>query len=163
MVVMEPIGHVRNARKDLSDDDWGAVLSRIELVDALNEDSLLGLEAFSHAEVLFHFDRVQEANVVRGARHPRGNKSWPLVGIFAQRGKDRPNRLGSTIVEIVGRQGRSLEVRGLDAIDGTPVLDIKPVMAEFLPRSPLRQPAWSRELMREYWAAATIDGASENT
>ena len=154
MIVMEPIGQVRSARKDLSDDDWGAVTARIELLESFPADCLLGLEEFSHAEVLFHFDRVREAAVVRGARHPRGNQSWPLVGIFAQRGKDRPNRLGSTVVEILGREGRSLLVRGLDAIDGTPVLDIKPVMAEFLPRSALRQPAWSHELMREYWAVA---------
>ncbi len=154
MIAIEPIGHVRSTRRDLSDDDWGAVTARIELLESFPVECLLGLEEFSHAEVLFHFDRVQEAAIVRGARHPRGNRSWPLVGIFAQRGKDRPNRLGSTMVEIVGREGRNLEVRGLDAIDGTPVLDIKPVMAEFLPRSALRQPAWSRELMREYWDAA---------
>jgi tRNA (Thr-GGU) A37 N-methylase len=73
------------------------------------------------------------------------------VGIFAQRGKGRPNRLGATIVEIVNRAGRVLTVTGLDAIDGTPVLDIKPVMAEFLPRNPVRQPKWSHELMRSYW------------
>ena len=154
MIAIEPIGYVRSSRRDLSDDDWGAVIASIELLESFPAECLLGVEEFSHAEVLFHFDRVQEAVIVRGARHPRGNKSWPLVGIFAQRGKDRPNRLGSTIVEIVGREGRSLTVRGLDAIDGTPVLDIKPVMAEFLPRSALRQPAWSHELMREYWAVA---------
>lgn len=153
MIAIEPIGHVRSTRRDLSDDDWGAVTASIELLESFPTECLLGLEEFSHAEVLFHFDRVQEAAIVHGARHPRSNKSWPLVGIFAQRGKDRPNRLGSTIVEVIGREGRSLTVRGLDAIDGTPVLDIKPVMAEFLPRSALRQPAWSRELMREYWDA----------
>ena len=110
MIVMEPIGEVRNTHKDLSDDDWGAVASRIELLPSFAEDCLLGLEEFSHAEVLFHFDRVQDAAIVRGARHPRGNKSWPPVGIFAQRGKDRPNRLGSTMVEILGREGRSLRM-----------------------------------------------------
>jgi len=73
------------------------------------------------------------------------------VGIFAQRAKDRPNRLGSTVVEILKRDGRVLTVAGLDAVDGTPVLDIKPVMVEFLPRTTLRQPAWSHELMRAYW------------
>jgi len=73
------------------------------------------------------------------------------VGIFAQRGKDRPNRLGTTIAEIKGREGRVLTVAGLDAVDGTPVLDIKPLMVEFLPRGSVRQPPWSRELMRDYW------------
>ena len=73
-----------------------------------------------------------------GARHPRNRRDGPLVGILAQRGKNRPNRLGLTTC-------------GIDAIDGTPVLDIKPVMAEFLPRGDVRQPDWSRELMSGYW------------
>jgi tRNA-Thr(GGU) m(6)t(6)A37 methyltransferase TsaA len=152
-IVMEPVGVVRSARDAVRDDDWGAVVARIELADGYEAESLQGLEDFSHAEVLFHFDRVPEAKIVAGARHPRGNAAWPRVGIFAQRGKDRPNRIGSTIVEILGREGRTLVVRGLDAIDGTPVLDVKPVMAEFLPRSPVRQPAWSQELMRAYWTS----------
>jgi tRNA (Thr-GGU) A37 N-methylase len=74
------------------------------------------------------------------------------VGILAQRGKNRPNRIGLTTCEIVGRNEASLRVRGLDAIDGTPVLDIKPVMREFLPRGEVRQPEWATELMRGYWA-----------
>jgi tRNA (adenine37-N6)-methyltransferase len=151
MITLEPIGHVRSSRSDLSDDNWGSVTAQIELDDSLPAESLAGIEAFSHAEVVYHFDRVSDSEVERGARHPRGNRAWPKVGIFAQRGKGRPNRLGVTIVEIVGREGRVLTVTGLDAIDGTPVLDIKPVMAEFLPRTPVRQPAWSHELMRNYW------------
>src|SRR5262249_1047166 len=102
-------------------------------------------------EVVYFFDRVPDAEVERGARHPRGNAAWPKVGIFAQRGKGRPNRLGVTVVEVVSREGRTLTVSGLDAIDGTPVLDIKPVLAEFLRRTAGRQQEWSRELMRNYW------------
>jgi tRNA (adenine37-N6)-methyltransferase len=151
MPMLEPIAYVRSARRALEDDNWGAVVARIELLESYDAECLLGLEEFSHAEVLFHFDRVAEDAIVRGARHPRGNRNWPRVGIFAQRGKDRPNRLGSTIVEILGRDGRALEVRGLDAVDGTPVLDIKPVMAEFLPRGVVRQPVWATELMKNYW------------
>lgn len=151
MPQLEPIAYVRSPRAALEDDHWGAVTATIELVESYPPDCLLGLEEFSHAEVLFHFHRVAESAIVRGARHPRGNTQWPKVGIFAQRGKDRPNRLGSTVVEILGRDGRALQVRGLDAVDGTPVLDLKPVMAEFLPRGALRQPAWATELMRQYW------------
>ena len=84
-------------------------------------------------------------------RHPRGNRDWPEVGIFAQRNKDRPNHLGLTIVNVIKHDGRSLFVKGLDAINGTPVLDIKPVLAEFLPHEPIRQPDWSHELMKDYW------------
>ena len=151
MITREPIGHVRSSRSDLSDDNWGGVTARIEPDESLPAESLAGIEAFSHAEVVYHFDRVSDSEVERGARHPRGNTAWPKVGIFAQRRKGRPNRPGATIVEIVGRAGRVLTVTGPDAIDGTPVLDIKPVMAELLPRTPVRQPAWSHELMRNYW------------
>jgi tRNA (Thr-GGU) A37 N-methylase len=73
------------------------------------------------------------------------------VGIFAQRGKTRPNRIGSTICRIVGVEGRTLVVAELDAIHGTPVIDIKPVMQEFLPREPVRQPEWAHQLMKNYW------------
>ena len=148
---MEPIGHVRASRVDAEDDDWVGIESSIVLVDAIGPDALDGIEEFSHAEILFHFDRVDEAKIARGARHPRNNPAWPKVGIFAQRGKNRPNRIGSTIVRVVRRDGRRLIVAELDAIDGTPVLDVKPVLAEFLPREAVRQPAWSREIMERYW------------
>ncbi len=151
MITLQPIGFVRSSRTDVADDFWGGSRSAIELCEELPEDSLDGVDEFSHAEILYAFDRVPEAKVVAGARHPRNNPDWPRVGIFAQRAKARPNRLGATIVRIVGRQGRRLLVEGLDAVDGTPVVDIKPVMVEFLPREPIRQPEWSRELMRDYW------------
>jgi tRNA-Thr(GGU) m(6)t(6)A37 methyltransferase TsaA len=151
VITLTPIGYVRSARRDLLDDDWDRVAASVELTDEYAVESLDGLEQFSHAEIVFHFDRVEPAAIERGARHPRGNRDWPRVGIFAQRAKDRPNRLGVTIVGIVGRTGRVLRVTGLDAMDGTPVLDIKPVMTEFLPRGEVRQPTWSRELMKAYW------------
>jgi tRNA-Thr(GGU) m(6)t(6)A37 methyltransferase TsaA len=128
------------------------VVASIDLADGYPEAALDGLEAFSHVEVIFHFNQVAASAIVTGARHPRGNQAWPRVGIFSQRGKDRPNRIGTTIAELVERSGRTLRVRGLDAVDGTPVIDLKPVMAEFLPRHPVRQPAWSTALMRDYWA-----------
>ena len=73
------------------------------------------------------------------------------MGIFAQRGKNRPNRLGTTTCRLLQVDGTKLNVAGLDAIDGTPVLDIKPVMKEFLPRGALAQPEWATELMASYW------------
>jgi tRNA-Thr(GGU) m(6)t(6)A37 methyltransferase TsaA len=151
MFTLQAIGVVRCDRSEAIDDHWDQVTARIELSADFSPDALLGLAEFSHAEVIFCFDRVDEAAIERAARHPRGNQAWPRVGIFAQRAKDRPNRLGLTTVEIVRVEERTLVVRGLDAIDGTPVLDIKPVMQEFLPRTEVRQPAWSRELMRDYW------------
>jgi len=82
---------------------------------------------------------------------PRGNPAWPAVGIFAQRAKDRPNRIGLATCELIDVDGTVLRVRGLDAIDGTPVIDIKPYMVEFAPRGPSRQPPWSHELMATYY------------
>jgi tRNA-Thr(GGU) m(6)t(6)A37 methyltransferase TsaA len=148
---IEAIGHVETARTTATDDDWGAVESCIVLDDRFPADALDGLESFSHAEVLFFFDRVDPQKVVTGARHPRNNPDWPAVGIFAQRGKNRPNRIGSTIVQVDRVEGRRLHVLELDAINGTPVLDIKPVLREFLPRREVEQPEWSTELMQRYW------------
>ena len=147
---MTPVGFVRGGRAVVEDDAWGSVTARIEL-DGFDADALLALEGFSHVEVLFVFDRVDPDAVCRGARHPRGRADWPLVGIFAQRAKDRPNRIGSTVCELVRVEGAAIEVRGLDAVDGTPVLDLKPFLPGFAPRGAIRQPAWAQELMHGYW------------
>jgi tRNA-Thr(GGU) m(6)t(6)A37 methyltransferase TsaA len=151
-IVLTPVGHVRGGRGEAIDDDWGASRARIEL-DAriFSPEALAGLQDFSHVEVIFAFDRVPEEKVEFGARRPRGREDWPLVGIFAQRGKNRPNRLGLCACRIIGIDGLALEVEGLDAIDGTPVIDIKPVMTGFLPRGEIREPGWAREIMAAYW------------
>ena len=146
-----PIGYVRGGRSSPEDDNWGQERAAIEIVDALPPEALAGLDAFSHAEIIFQFHLVPDAKIETGARRPRGNPDWPMVGIFAQRGKNRPNRIGVTVCRMISVTGRRIEVEGLDAIDGTPVLDIKPVMVEFLPRGEIRQPDWSSELMKEYW------------
>jgi len=151
MITVNPIGVVRNVRQTPEDDDWGKVASEIILTGELPEESLSEIETFSHIEVIYFFHLVDEQKIETGARHPRNNSQWPKVGIFAQRGKNRPNRLGATIVRLVRREGRTLLVAGLDAIDGTPVLDIKPVMREFLPHDEITQPDWATELMQNYW------------
>lgn len=145
------VGFVRSPRKDLSDDFWGAVEAEIVLDEAFGPEALFGLADFSHVEILFLMHRVDAAKVETGARHPRERADWPLVGIFGQRGKARPNRIGLTRATIVAVEGRVLRVRGLDAIDGTPVLDIKPWMDEFAPIGATRQPSWASELMRDYF------------
>jgi tRNA-Thr(GGU) m(6)t(6)A37 methyltransferase TsaA len=151
-VELRPIGVVRCARAEAIDDDWGDVEAVVALdADRFGPDVVAGLDAFSHVEVVFLFHGVDEGGVTLGARHPRGNPDWPQVGILAQRAKNRPNRLGTTTCELLGVDGLELRVRGLDAIDGTPVLDVKPYLAEFAPRTPSRQPAWATALMAGYW------------
>jgi len=151
MISLSPIGTVKNSRQIVEDDHWGGIVSIIELDSSFTEEALFQIENFSHTEIIFHFHLVEDVKIETGARHPRNNKDLPKVGIFAQRGKNRPNRLGATIVKIIKREETQLFVQGLDAIDGTPVLDIKPVMKEFLPREEVTQPDWATELMKKYW------------
>ena len=152
VVEMEPIGTVRSGRREASDDDWDTVKASIGLDERrFGPEALLGLETFSHVEIIYLFDRVGADQVEMGARRPRGNQAWPEVGIFAQRARGRPNRIGTTICQVLAVDGLNVSVRGLDAIDGTPVLDIKPWMPEFGPRGAIRRPAWSQELMAGYW------------
>ncbi len=151
-LTVQPIGHVRSSRSDAQDDEWDIVTSSIELdASALEPSATLGLETFSHIEVVYLFHLVDEATACRGARRPRSRTDWPLTGILAQRAKDRPNRIGVTSCRLDRVDGLVLDVTGLDAIDGTPVLDIKPVMSGFAPRGEVREPAWARELMDHYW------------
>jgi tRNA (Thr-GGU) A37 N-methylase len=147
------IGWVHSSRTDTVDDDWDNEVAFIELDGSVfAPDAVIGLSDFSHVEVVYLFDQVATDEVQTGARHPRGNKRWPQVGILAQRAKMRPNRIGVTACRLRGVDGLRIQVSGLDAIDGTPVLDVKPVMKEFLPRGEVDQPSWASELMTGYWS-----------
>jgi len=150
---MRPIGVVRAPRTEVIDDLWGGVISTIEIdPEQFSEEITEGLGAFSHLEVVFLMDRVEPQKIQTGARHPRGNPDWPVVGIFAQRAKWRPNRIGVSRCRLLQVEGLTLTVEGLDAIDNTPVLDIKPWLEEFGPRGEVRQPEWSHELMEDYYS-----------
>jgi len=152
LVTLHPIGVVRSARAEAIDDRWDEVAASIALdPNRFSPDALLGLDAFSHIEVIYYFHGAAAQREELGARRPRGRQDWPLVGIFAQRGKNRPNRLGVTTCRLLAVEGLSLRVKGLDAIEGSPVLDIKPYMSGFAPRGPLREPPWAKELMAGYW------------
>jgi len=150
-IELKPIAFVKNDRQIAEDDDWGSVISEVTLIDELSEESLKEIETFSHLEILFFFHKINHEEIVYDSRYPRSNTNWPKVGIFAQRGRLRPNRIGLCSVELIERKGKTIFVKGLDAINGTPVLDIKPVMKEFLPKGTIEQPDWSKELMKKYW------------
>lgn len=150
-LVLTPVGTARNSRRDPADTDhWGCVVSTITIDDRFPADCLRGLGDFSHVEVLFIFDQTQERTDYH-ARPARGRSDLPAVGVFADRGPRRPNRVGATICRVLSAEDRRLTVRGLDAVDGTPVIDIKPVMTQFLPTE-VHQPAWVDALMAEYFA-----------
>jgi len=143
--VFSPVGVVRNAVKESQMFGWETVESRIvvrrELADALD-----GIEDYSHVIVLFWIDRVPEEE--RGATriHPMGDPTLPLLGVLATRTQLRPNPIGMSIVPLLGRKGNELRVRGLDAIDGTPVLDIKPYIPHYDSVPQATMPAWASEV-----------------
>ena len=149
-IILNPVAVVKNSRNDLSDDYWGSITSEIQLLPHVPADAFNGIDEFSHLEIIFYFNQADKSKAVYKF-HPRGNVNWPEVGIYAQRKRDRPNSIGLTIVELIKREGNKIWVKYLDAIDGTPILDIKPVMKEFLPSGEIKQPQWSKELMENYW------------
>lgn len=154
-----PVGMVTSGRLHPQQNGrWGGVVSTVHLDHRFSHDALQGLDEFSHAEILFLFHRASEPAAYR-PRRPAGGPGMseaglPEVGVFADRGSRRPNRIGVSICEIVKITGHQLTVRDLDAVVGTPVLDIKPVMREYLPRK-VHQPAWADTLMRDHFAPAS--------
>ncbi len=148
---VHPIAFVKNERKEIEDDFWGTVISCIELADGIPANSLDGIEEFSHLNIIFYMDQVKDEKAVPQCRHPRNNISLPKIGTYAQRNKNRPNKIGLTTVEFIKREGNRVWVKNLDAIDGTPILDVKPVMQEYLPKGTIKQPKWTKEIMRNYW------------
>jgi tRNA (adenine37-N6)-methyltransferase len=149
-IIMQPIATVHNTRVEPTDDFWGSVVTEITLASHIPEDAFTGIEDFSHLEIIFYFDKADDGNMFFHS-HPRGNKIYPKVGIFAQRKKDRPNKIGLCTVELLARNGKTIIVRGLDAINDTPVLDIKPVLKEFETKGDIHQPSWATDLMTDYW------------
>jgi len=149
-IILHPIAFVTNSRTEAVDDFWGSVTSEITLAEGIPPETLDSIELFSHLEIIYHFNQSSPDAVVYHGR-PRGNPAYPVMGIFAQRKKDRPNAIGLCTVELLEHRGRILVVKNLDAIDGTPILDIKPVMKEFQPKGEIRQAAWVSDLMKDYW------------
>jgi tRNA (adenine37-N6)-methyltransferase len=145
------IGTVSSPRTDPENTiGWGDVLAQIDLVDELGTRSLDGLADFSHVEIVYWFDRVERRASYAAPSRARGRADMPLIGVFAARGPNRPNPIAVSACRIVEVGERRLTVRGLDAVDGTPVLDIKPVMSELLPRD-VHEPEWSVRLMSDYY------------
>lgn len=145
-----PIAFVKNARINPIDDNWESVISEIELVSTIPIEAFENITEFSHLEIIYNFNKVDTKNIIFSGR-PRENPNYPIMGIFGQRKKDRPNRVGLSTVELLEQKGRILVVKYLDAIDGTPILDIKPVFKEYKLKGEFKQPVWVADLMKNYW------------
>ena len=147
---IELIGVVKSPVKDPIDENWAQVIAEIQLIDVL-APGLTGIEQFSHLVIVFFMHRYTFGPAADLVRRPQERVDMPEVGIFAQRAKHRPNPIGITAVELIEVRGPVLVVKGLDAIDGTPVLDIKPYVPAFDSRPTAVVPSWIKRLMENYF------------
>jgi len=123
-MALKPIGYVKNNINVPMKEGWEEVISELVLDDDL-EEAAEGLEEFSHIMVIFWMHRVSTERSTPKKLHPRGRRELPLVGLFATHAPCRPNPLGVSVVRLLERRENVLKVKGLDAMDGTPIVDIK--------------------------------------
>lgn len=147
-ISLELIGHVANCIEEPTDSGWGVVESRIVLRENL-APALTGLADFSHIVVVFWMNRARPPDVL--LRRPQNRPDMPEMGLFAQRSKHRPNPIGVTVVSLITVGNGELLVRGLDAVNGTPVLDIKPHFPVYDSPSEVMVPEWVERLMTGYF------------
>ena len=143
------IGEVKSPVTEAVDMNWGEVVSEIVLKPEY-APGLLGLGDFSHAMILTFLHEAKYDPDIHMRRHPQERQDMPLLGIFAQRARHRPNRIGVTAVEIVEVTENSVKVRALDAIDGTPVIDVKPYVPVY-DKKDATIPEWMEKMMKGYF------------
>ena len=147
-ITLKAIGRVRNSVEKMKREGWESVVSQIILNPRL-EEALAGVEDYSHLLILFWLSRVPKAGRGMKKIHPKSLQDLPLVGIFATRTQYRPNPIGLTLVKLLGRRKNVLRVRGLDALNGTPVIDIKPITPRHEFPKDIRVPKWYDQLWKK--------------
>jgi tRNA-Thr(GGU) m(6)t(6)A37 methyltransferase TsaA len=147
-IVIKPIGKVKNAVRKMRREGWEPVVSEI-ILQPKYEEALEGIEDYSHLLILFWLSRLRKLDRQMKKIHPKSRQDLPLVGIFATRTQYRPNPIGLTQVKLIKRKKNTLRVQGLDALDGTPVIDIKPISPRHEIPSKIRVPAWYHRLWSE--------------
>lgn len=143
-MTLEAIGTIRNEVKQAPGPgyDWGGIVSEIVVNSRLTK-ALDGLEQFSHIIVLYWMHQVTHSDELPLKVHPRGKPELPIAGLFATRSPNRPNPIGKATVRLLERQGNILKVEGLDATDGTPVIDIKPYIPGYDSANDAKAPPWT--------------------
>jgi len=149
-IKLEPIGYVLSSVTERMDKNWGEIKSKI-ILNSEYTGALLGLENFSHVIIATYLHQAKYEKEKHLQRRPRNLETMPKVGIFSQRAKDRPNPIGITAVEIISVGDDYLEIKGLDAINETPVLDIKPYYQQYDKIDSAKVPEWVDRLMKNYF------------
>jgi len=144
-----PIGYVKTRITEKVDHNWGDIVSDL-IINEDFSDGLKGLVNFSHIIVVYNLHEAKFNREKHLIRKPQGRDDMPFVGIFAQRAKDRPNPIGVTSVALLSVTENVISVKGLDAIDGTPILDIKPYYPQY-DRKEATVPEWVNILMKDYF------------
>jgi len=149
-IKLEPIGYVLSSVTERMDENWGEIKSKI-ILNPEYTGALLGLDNFSHAIIVTYLHQANYEKEKHLQRRPRNLETMPKVGIFSQRAKDRPNPIGITAVEIISVGDDYLEIKGLDAINETPILDIKPYYPHYDKIDSPKVPEWVDRLMKNYF------------
>jgi tRNA (Thr-GGU) A37 N-methylase len=153
-LTVHPVAVVVGGHTTPGDDYQGGVESIIRLRPDFPEETVLGLDSFSHLEAVWHFHRATPEDVALHARSPRDNPAWPPSGTFAHRNHRRPNQLAVSHPRLLRVNGLDLHVTDLDAVDGTPVLDLAPYFPTMGPQGQVRVPTWVDEMLPNYWHPA---------
>lgn len=141
------MGTVSNEIKQPGRFNFDHTVSTIVLIPKYKR-ALDGIEEFSHIVIICWMHKIGKNERLVLKTHPRRDVSLPLTGIFATRSPARPNPIGVSTVKLLGVDANVITVVGLDAVDGTPVLDIKPYMPELIPATDIRLPAWAAAIQR---------------
>ena len=139
---LEPIGYVANGEPDVARQDWSRVRSEVRLHEGLGA-ALVGLRDYLHVIVLGWLDRIPDELRARLQAYPAGDERLPLQGALALRGGARPNPISFTVCQLRGIEGDTLLLEGLDLVDGTPVLDVKPYIAYYDAVPKAKLPKWA--------------------
>jgi len=149
-IELQPIGFVSSRVTERMDENWGKIISKI-ILEPEFAGALSGIEGFSHAVVVTYLHQAHYEKEKHLQRRPRNLETMPMVGILSQRAKNRPNPIGITAVEIISVGNDYLEVKGLDAVNETPVLDIKPYYPHYDKIENPKVPEWVDRLMKNYF------------
>ncbi len=143
VIKIKPLGKAKNSVVKPMLPGWKNVVSEI-VIDKKYAKGLDGTEDYSHIMVVYWMDKEKECHL---KHHPQARSDVPYVGIFACRCPQRPNRIAISTVELVGRKDNVLKVKGLDIVNGTPILDIKPYTPAYDRVVKAKVPNWVNRLV----------------
>lgn len=138
-----PLGYARNPVKKPTLPGWKDVVTEIK-IDKKYAKGLDGIEDYSHIIIVYWMDREKKCHL---RHHPQGRSDIPFVGIFACRCPQRPNRIAFSTVKLISRKGNVLKVKGLDILEGTPIIDIKPYTPQYDKVNKAEVPSWVNRLV----------------